>query len=53
MTTISRAALAALALVLSGFAASAAADCWYDGRQVPEGSRVGDLVCKDGKWVKG
>ncbi|MGF1658870.1 MAG: hypothetical protein ACFCUS_05535 [Rubrimonas sp.] len=47
-----RAALALLALVLYGVAGAAAADCWYDGRKVPEGSRVGDLVCVNGQWVK-
>lgn len=51
MTPASRAALVALAV--SAFATSVAADCWYNGRQVPEGSRVGDLVCKNGQWVKG
>jgi hypothetical protein len=28
------------------------ADCYYNGKQVPEGTRVGVLVCENGKWVE-
>lgn len=28
------------------------ADCFYNGRRMPEGSRVGVLVCENGKWVQ-
>ena len=35
------------------FAAEGAfADCMLNGKSVPEGTRVGDLVCRDGKWVE-
>jgi hypothetical protein len=27
------------------------ADCQYDGRQYPEGTRIGVLVCESGRWV--
>jgi len=29
----------------------ALADCIYNGKQYPEGSRVGSLVCQQGRWV--
>ena len=32
-------------------AALVVADCYIDGRQVPEGTRLGPLVCEDGEWV--
>ncbi len=44
------AALAALALLA---AAPAFADCVHNGVTVPEGTRIGGLVCQDGKWVEG
>lgn len=30
----------------------AAANCSYNGQLYPEGSRVGPLVCENGRWVK-
>ena len=30
----------------------AKADCTYNGKQYAEGSRVGPLVCENGRWVK-
>jgi hypothetical protein len=27
------------------------ADCQYNGRQYPEGTRIGVLVCQSGRWV--
>jgi hypothetical protein len=30
----------------------ALADCYHNGKQVPEGTRVGVLVCENGKWVE-
>lgn len=30
----------------------ATADCFFNGRRVPEGTRVGPLVCQDGQWVE-
>jgi hypothetical protein len=29
----------------------AAADCVYNGRQYPEGTRIGLLVCENGQWI--
>ena len=34
-------------------AAPALADCIWDGRTYPEGTRIGDLVCENGEWVLG
>ena len=34
------------------FPGVAAADCIYNGKQYPEGSRVANLVCEGGRWVK-
>jgi len=28
------------------------ADCYHNGQQVPEGTRIGTLVCENGKWVQ-
>ena len=28
------------------------ADCYHNGKQVPEGTRIGTLVCENGKWVQ-
>jgi hypothetical protein len=28
------------------------ADCYHNGQQVPEGTRIGALVCENGKWVQ-
>lgn len=30
--------------------AVAAADCYYNGERVPEGTRVGAMVCENGQW---
>jgi hypothetical protein len=38
---------------LLGFAAPARADCMHNGQIVPEGTRIGGFVCKDGRWVDG
>jgi hypothetical protein len=29
----------------------ALADCYHNGRLVPEGTRIGPIVCENGKWV--
>lgn len=29
------------------------ADCWHNGQKVPEGTRIGGLVCINGQWVEG
>ncbi len=31
-------------------AGQALADCYHNGRRVPDGTRVGSLVCDHGKW---
>ena len=28
------------------------ADCYHNGKQVPEGTRVGVLVCENGTWIE-
>ena len=33
-------------------AAQARADCFFNGKKVPEGTRVGPLVCDNGRWVE-
>ena len=33
-------------------AGTALADCNYNGKRVPEGTRIGVLVCENGKWVE-
>jgi hypothetical protein len=33
-------------------AGQALSDCVFNGKQVPEGKRVGPLVCENGKWVE-
>lgn len=43
--------LAILIVILGAMPAYAAADCYYDGVQYPEGARVGVLVCVNGEWV--
>ena len=48
-----RLALAILAAVAAlTVAAPALADCTYNGRTVPEGTRIGSLVCEGGRWVE-
>jgi hypothetical protein len=42
--------LALLALLVAG---PAAAVCYHNGEEVPEGTRVGGLVCQNGQWVPG
>mgnify|MGYP006281584969 CR=1 FL=1 len=50
---IRRLTLAALALAAAlAAAAPALADCTYNGRVVAEGTRIGSLVCENGRWVK-
>jgi len=34
-------------------AGPALADCEYEGRIYPEGTRIGPYVCVDGRWVPG
>lgn len=34
-------------------AAPAVADCTLYGKDVPEGTRDGGFVCRDGQWVPG
>ena len=43
--------IAILLAIVFAVPAHAAADCFYDGVQYPEGSRVGVLVCENGQWV--
>ena len=40
-----------LLIVLVG-AGQALADCYLNGRTVPEGTRTGPLVCENGQWVQ-
>lgn len=42
----------ALAVAI-GSAGLARADCYHNGSQVPEGARVGGLVCVNGQWQSG
>jgi hypothetical protein len=42
---------AVLALCLLLVPTVAAADCLYNGKQYSEGTRIGTLVCQDGKWI--
>jgi len=40
-----------LVLIICGSALSAWADCVYQGRSYPTGTRIGDLTCQaDGSW---
>ena len=41
----------ALAAFLALGALPAAADCYYNGQSVPEGTVAGGLVCRGGQWV--
>ena len=41
----------AAAMVIA-VASPALADCVYNGKTVPEGTRVGPLVCENGRWVE-
>ena len=38
-------------LVAIAMATVAVADCYYNGRRVPEGTRIGPMVCEGGQWV--
>ncbi len=29
------------------------ADCVYEGKSYPEGTKIGPYVCSDGKWILG
>jgi hypothetical protein len=52
MKTLIRTVVTA-ALVL-GTIGSALADCYYNGRAYPSGTRLGDRVCApDGQWRRG
>ncbi len=48
--TIARAAALAL-LLASALAGAAAADCYVNGKWVPEGSELGGQRCENGQWV--
>jgi hypothetical protein len=43
----------ALAAAVALTAAPALADCYINGQQVPEGTKVGGLTCTNGQWVAG
>ncbi|MBL8350194.1 MAG: hypothetical protein JNL87_07740 [Burkholderiaceae bacterium] len=49
---MARKTLAVLALVLAaGFASTAWADCVYQGKKYPTGTKIGGLTCQpDGTW---
>jgi hypothetical protein len=42
-----------LILLLLMIPTAAMADCYYNGKQFSEGSRVGAFVCQKGRWVRG
>lgn len=44
-------AVLAVLMILIG-SSQAVADCVFNGKPVPEGKRVGPLVCENGKWVE-
>lgn len=48
-----RTPLLLLTLALAALAGPALADCTYNGKSVPEGTRNGAFVCQDGQWVPG
>jgi hypothetical protein len=37
-------------LVLLG-TSKAFADCYHNGQRVPEGTRIGPVVCQNGSWI--
>lgn len=41
-----------ITLGLATLAGPALADCMYNGRSVPEGTRNGAFVCENGQWVE-
>lgn len=45
-----RTLLAAFALCI--MASGATADCMFQGTLYPEGTVIGGLVCKEGRWVR-
>jgi hypothetical protein len=48
-----RKSLAAFIVALTLFSTGTAwTDCLHNGVTVPEGTRIGALVCRDGKWVE-
>lgn len=51
MSRMVKASIIGVLLVLLG-AGSALADCTYNGKRVREGTRIGVLVCQNGKWVE-
>lgn len=38
-------------VVLFAVTGQAYADCYQDGKAVPEGTRIGSFVCEGGQWV--
>lgn len=38
-------------LAVFAMATVAIADCYYRGIRVPEGTRIGPMVCQGGQWV--
>jgi len=51
MSRTVRSFIVAAIIALLG-ASSALADCSYNGKRVSEGTRVGAVVCENGKWVQ-
>lgn len=39
-------------LVLLLGTGQALADCYYNGKPVPEGTQIGSVVCQNGNWVE-
>jgi hypothetical protein len=37
----------------AALAGPALADCTWNGKRVPEGTRNGAFVCQDGQWIAG
>jgi hypothetical protein len=42
---------AIFAFCLLTFPTVAVANCYYQGKEYAEGSRIGVLVCENGRWV--
>ena len=41
-----------LAICLVVVPTLATADCLYDGKEYAEGTKIGVLVCENGRWVR-